>query len=125
MGRTNKQKVEKTTIQTPKEEAPIIENEIVEETPVVDTPPSRDIPDKYNLAVTIDGETFTASTNDLVDAFLSLEPKKINSKVLIKITTADNKSAERWLYPVRARRLFTNRMFAQIYCKQLDMFFIK
>lgn len=117
----SKNKTNKKILKT--KEAPIEKEEpTVIETPPCSIPTDDSIDSRFVLTVSTNGSDYEIATNDLVESLLTLKLEKITNKVLVKVET-EGKIAERWLYPFRARRLFTNRMFAEIFCKQLVMFF--
>lgn len=72
----------------------------------------------FILTITINDKTESVETYDLASAAFEMTGfGKITTKALIRIEHG-GKSTERWLYPFRARRLFTNKLFAAIFFKQ-------
>lgn len=74
----------------------------------------------YKLTVTLNDKTTVYESDDLPATFLSIKPKKVTTKVLIRLEY-QGKVAERWLYPMKARFVFTNKVTAVIFTKRLKL----
>lgn len=73
---------------------------------------------KYELGVEIDGVKQWFTTNDPAETLLEMHPHPIKGKILITLERGEKK-AERLLFVMRARRIFNNRLSAQIFTRDL------
>jgi len=72
----------------------------------------------YELSVSIGDFNVSLETDDPVSALLDIKPAKVMQKTIFSLRQG-GKSAEHFLYPLRAKRIFMNRLAAQFFVKRL------
>ncbi len=72
----------------------------------------------YELSVSIGDFKVNLETDDVATSLLEINPVKVMQRVTFEIRQGD-KSISQVLFPIRAKRIFFNRMAAEFFVKRL------
>lgn len=73
----------------------------------------------YHITIVIGSDVFDIETDDIASALLNdFHPLVVKSKVKFNIAKGDRR-IERLVLPRLARRYFTNKLFAQVFAKNI------
>ncbi len=73
---------------------------------------------EYALYVKIGDDVYETTNVNLAEAFISLKPKKLTNKTIIRVTY-NGKVVERAVPPRLIRRVFSNKLTALVYAKNI------
>lgn len=73
---------------------------------------------KYNLFVSIGDNIIDVMTDDLAASILEIKPVKIMQRVVFKVNEGE-RTVEKMLFPLRAKRILFNKVAAQYFVKNL------
>lgn len=74
---------------------------------------------KYEVEMRFNAEVFTAKSNDLSEAIMSLKPERLLTEVFIKIYKDKELISERRIDRTRGRRIFGNPESLEIFLMSL------
>ncbi len=75
-------------------------------------------PKLYSFSVKICDQVLSTKTDELLETILSIKPKMLKGKVLFIISNG-KKTIEKTMMPFQARKLFSNKMTAEFFTKNI------
>ena len=73
----------------------------------------------YELTIKFNDQIFTCKTKDIAQALVDLAPARIKTRVHL-IIKKGSKTAERLLFVPRAKQLFRNKFFRDLFVRKLN-----